>query len=265
MKGYLNKFKLFFCTLLIGVAVLLPHFSVHATENPYILLDSGSGVSYVIDEVNLESKKIGKFKLLRKVDRDDGVRVLFNREDYNKLSTADKQELMGKTLNSIEKSSMVAKERTRLYNFIAQSDTATSAVVRQLSTDVTADYARAWSWFAPFSGFVSTVLGFMAIIIVVLLGLTTVIDLAFLGIPPLQVMLLPSGGGKPKFVSNEAYSVYKKSVDNSSKYVNTAWEYLLCRGKYMIALGICVAYLLNGQIFYAVGWFIDSVGAVFNK
>ena len=264
MKKQSRSISKFVMLLLLGVVIMLPCFNigVQAMEKPSVIVQSKTGVSQVVTDVNKESNRIGRFSFLDKEDTTDGYTVLINKGDYNSLTSTEKREVMDKTLTIIQESSMLTKEKTRLYNFISDQDTATSAVVRQLSENVKADYVNAWTWFKPFSGIVGTVLGFLAICISVFFTLSTVIDLSFLTIPPLQSAISTTTGEKPKWVSNEAWTALKDSERDSGVYRGVLGIYFKRRVRATLALGICLAYLLNGQIFQVVGWLMDTISTV---
>jgi hypothetical protein len=261
----LLRYRGFFVALLLGVALALPFFNkqVYATELPTIILDSSRGIDSLQSDINSISNKLGKFKYMTyKSGENNTIEVRLNTVAYNSLTQTDKRELMTKVLAKIQDSNLQTKERTRLYNFVCKQDTTTSAVTRQLSENVNADYVRAWVWFKPFSGGLSTALGVGTLLISALLTLSTLADLSWLGIPWLQLLGGNSSGTKPKWISNEAWVALQESEASNSKK-DTMLLYAGKRTKAWFVLFICLLYLLNGQIFDFIGWAMDTINTMF--
>lgn len=132
------------------------------------------------------------------------------------------------------------------------------------------DYATANRIYEPFSGIVGTCLALGAILIMAFLGITMVLDLSYIGIPAFRMMVGgdDKGGkdGKPKFISWEAVSAVTQAEggnggsgqDGSSNKVAVG-IYFKKRVIMLIVLGVCLLYLISGQIYTLVSWILDLV------
>lgn len=185
--------------------------------------------------------------------------VTFVMSDYRNLPQEDKQKVMSIILNDIQDSRVSASNRTKLYNFIADSDTAVSSLVRQLSNDVTADFASAYAWFKPFSGWLGTLLGLFAIGIFILLAFSIVVDIAYLTIPFIQWFLSKSSDeAKPSLISQEAWSATKEAESKAGQMERSPLGvYFKLKVKEYIILGICLLYLISGEIYTLVAYLVD--------
>lgn len=132
------------------------------------------------------------------------------------------------------------------------------------------DYATANRIYEPFSGIVGTCLALGAILIMAFLGITMVLDLSYIGIPAFRMMVGgdDKGGkdGKPKFISWEAVSAVTQAEggnggggqDGSGNKVAVG-IYFKKRVIMLIVLGVCLLYLISGQIYTLVSWILDLV------
>lgn len=134
------------------------------------------------------------------------------------------------------------------------------------------DFVTANKIWAPFQGVVGIILGVLAIIVMSLLGITMVLDIAYISIPSFRLILMGdkseedpaamSGirmnkeGDKSFLVSWEAIRAVKLAeTEESGKHAIAI--YLKRRIWMLIVLGICLVYLVQGQIYVFVGWILD--------
>ena len=191
---------------------------------------------------------------------DKTIVIEMNKSDYSELDQEDKQFVMDITLNSIQDSDISAINRTKLYNFVSEADPSIASLVRQLSSDVTADYARAYASFKPFTTPLSWFLGILAISIFVMLGFTILLDITYLVIPLSHIVLFKSNSGeKPHLISLEAWSAMKEAESKvgtgSSSTPLSLW--FLMRAKSFIVLGVCFLYLISGKIYSLLANLVD--------
>lgn len=129
------------------------------------------------------------------------------------------------------------------------------------------DFVTANAIYQPFSGVVGTVLGLIAVVLMAFLGIVMVSDIAYIALPPVR-MLVSEGGeqGKPeksKIFSHDAiYAV--ECAENGSDAGSGGGKqalgiYLKRRIIMLIILGICLLYLVQGQIYTLVGMVLDLV------
>jgi hypothetical protein len=163
-------------------------------------------------------------------------------------------------LDTINNSQISKMNKTKLYNKVAELDESVSSLVRQLSDDVKADFASGYNMFKPFSGVLGTILGVLCLAIFIMLGLTIIIDIAFITLPFLQIALTDRIEQKKKvsIVSNEAVKAVEAAHNSSgTEYINPMGYYLKHKVKQLIALGICLLYLVSGKIYYLMAQIID--------
>lgn len=143
-----------------------------------------------------------------------------------------------------------------------------------LSRGVYADLDGGARWFAPFSGPLSTALGFLAILILAGTTISAVIDLAYITIPAFQMIsdAVANGGGNgnggggglrqasAKLVSTAA----RKAVEAEENGQNAVWVYFKkAAGKYL-AVGFTLCFLAYNLLWSLVGTAMDLVtGSLF--
>lgn len=262
-KWLYNKF---IALILVGVAFVLPFLCnggmLVSAANPSMTFTTNTSYGKVLaaaGTINSDVKsKYGFTFLLLDASHN---KVSIDISSYNALSANDKKDCMTSVLKAINSCGLPSNVRLRLYNFVADQDQSTAAAVRNLSNDVNADFATAYSWFKPFSGTVSTILGLLCILITVFLGLMIVIDVAYLSLPPFKAALDKTNGEKPKFVSNEAYKACLEAEKGESK-APVIGIYLKLKSVQIILVSICLLYLVSGKIYSLVAWIIDSFSGV---
>lgn len=127
------------------------------------------------------------------------------------------------------------------------------------------DFVTANKIYQPFSGLVGTVMGLGAIIIMGLLGLLMVLDISYIVIPPVRLAVddSRSRGNSSKLFSYDAiYAVQVAEegggTENGEKK-QALGIYFKRRVLMLIILGICLLYLVQGEIYTLVGWLLDLV------
>lgn len=156
---------------------------------------------------------------------------------------------------------------------ILQNKTGMGAnILASLLSNTKPDYATANKLYEPFSGVVGTILGVLAILIMALLGITMALDIAFITIPAVQLALGADGsgdGGKDsaskmsRIVSSEARQAVTAVNDSGGGNGQSGNDkmalgvYFKKRWKGLVLLGICLLYLVQGQIYSFVAWIIN--------
>lgn len=147
-----------------------------------------------------------------------------------------------------------------------------SQLMTTLLSNTKPDYATANRIYEPFSGVVGTILGLGSILIMAFLAITMVLDLSYIGIPAFRMLVDGEdgqggqGGGKPKFISYEAVSAVQMAEggnggagQNGGSNKAAVGIYFKKRVIMLVILGICLLYLIQGEIFTLVGWILDLV------
>lgn len=251
-------------TLLVGVALLLSPFKVMADidAKPTLTFTSKSvdvsKISLYVSDVN---SYVG-FNFMEYVKATGTVDATYNLSldmtTYRNKNQSEKSKIMQYALDSLKDTSISNIAKNKIYNFIESQDESTASLVRQLSNDVTADFAEAYYVFKPFSGWLGLLLGIVSIVIFVTLTLMILADLSFITIPLVRDWLTPAkSGDKPKFVSNEAWDAVKEVDSESNKHKNVLSVYLKMKVSQFVILSICILYLLSGQIYILIGNLMD--------
>ena len=255
-------------SLLVTVGIVLALFPLCVSAesvNPTIELPSLMNIASVCSDANVLSQNTDrKFDFLSYTvnARLHGCNVEVNMTEYALLSNTAKESVMNGTLQIISDSTLASQSKTRLYNFVAEQDTAVSSLVRQLAQDTKSDFATAYSWLQPFSGTVSTIFGLLAILIFLFLGVTILIDVSYIVLPPIRLMLDKDSTNKPSLISNEAFSSIKESESDSNNYKNAIALYFRKKTIQLVIIGVCLLYLVSGKLYMAIGWVIDSFAGV---
>ena len=266
---------------IMGVVIWLLPFSLYSASNPFITIQNASStertnIKKACDDVNSElktadvkNKADSSNNLLRYSESKSkygkstvfDVEIEFNLNQYKNYSQQNKQKAMQVILTTIENSKISATNKTKIYNFVANSDSTTSSLVRQLNEDVRADYVKAYGIFAPFSGVLGTILGCITLGIFFLFGLTISVDLAYITIPAIQSFLngvnKDGKDQKPKFVSLEAWKAVQAAYNDNEGKKDATTTYLKLKSKQLIAIAICLLYLVSGQIYNLIANLID--------
>lgn len=273
----LKRLKYIICTLILGVALLglSPIFciKVWCASNPLLTMtDIESGeytrITSTISSINSDIKDsektgVSSTNMLEcSTPTYSGSKYTFNIEFdtglYSKLIQGEKQEVMSIILNSISDSSISQINRSKIYNFISNNDKSTSNLVRQLSNDVDADFADAYSSIKPFTGIIGWVLGVITLAIFIILGLTITVDIAYIVLPLFQNFLSSENEKtKPKFVSAEAWNAVKEA-EAGGTFKEPLGIYLKLKTKQFLAIGICILYLVSGKIYTLIASIMDA-------
>lgn len=181
------------------------------------------------------------------------------------IGYADSAVKSGKvTVGSTSADGITEDVKTTWLQDIQNCDGVGTQLMNTLLQNTKPDYATANRIYEPFSGVVGTILALVAILIMALLGLTMALDLAYIGIPGFRLMLgAGEGKDKPKLISHEAISAIQvaenggggNGQDGSGKIA--VGVYFKKRVLMLIVLGICLLYLIQGQIFTLVSWILN--------
>lgn len=150
-----------------------------------------------------------------------------------------------------------------------------SKLLANIMEQVKPDYVNGNRIFEPFAGPLNTLIALVIIVVMIMLTLTFAMDLAYLNIPIFQSFIVNSisergGGGGSRFtnffVGREALQAIEESENSSNgKYKNPNGVYLKKRFIGVALLGLCLLYLIQGQIFTLVGMLMDLLGGFLTK
>lgn len=195
----------------------------------------------------------------------DGL-LSFSNKKYSSLDMDVKNDFMETALLLTKESNMGSQIKNKVYNFIANQDSATSAAVRFLRSDASTDFVSAAALFKPFGGAIGTALGFLALAIFMFIGFSILFDIAYLSLPLFRLALEKDRGRRPKYISREAYSAAIDSEESirSGHYEGSLSLYFKRRIPAIILISVAVGYLISGQLYDLVSWFIDSFSFMFS-
>lgn len=145
-----------------------------------------------------------------------------------------------------------------------------SQLMTTLMAQTKPDYVSANRIYQPFSGPVGTFLGIVSVLLMAFLAMTMVLDLAYIAIPTFQLFVDGENGGgeggkgKKSFISTEAMEAVQMaqggqggSGQSGSSNKLAVSIYFKKRVLMLVVLGICLLYLVSGNIFALVGTLID--------
>lgn len=159
----------------------------------------------------------------------------------------------------------------QLLNVLQYESGMGSTMLSSLLANTKPNYVAANRFYEPFSGVVGTILGVISVLLMAALGITMALDLAYITIPAMQMALGGTdnngNGDKSKGIGGIISQEAKKAVQaadggsggqaGSGEYKAAVGIYFKYRWKGLVILGICLLYLVQGQIYSFVGWFID--------
>lgn len=160
---------------------------------------------------------------------------------------------------------------TDMMDVMQQQSGMGATLLASLLQNTKPDYVAANRLYEPFSGVVGTILGVISVLLMAALGVTMALDLAYITIPAFQMALGGTNegghGDKSKGIGGIISQEAKKAVQaadggaggqaGSGEYRAAVGIYFKYRWKGLVMLGICLLYLVQGQIYSFVAWFID--------
>ena len=251
------------------------------------------------DYVSLPSKQYktsgGGYVLYAELIRSDSKRAtdIVNNNLFNQLTIGAKQDFV-KDIFTIANAIAYASEHdsdialmtdgadtdtiNQLYTYLETKEGMGTVLMASIMENTKPNFAAANQIYAPFSGVIGTVLGLIAIVIMALLGVTMALDIAYIVIPTVQLILDssqsnggPEGyGGNKKGLSGLVSQAAKNAVQAASGGQGGQGQsgegnkmalgvYFKYRWLELVVLGICLLYLVSGNIYSFVAWILDLV------
>ena len=198
-------------------------------------------------------------------------------DEFNKLTSSAQTELVkdiaDKSYDAEETQSNVSEDTIQTWwKELQTKDGAGSKFLNVILENTKPDFVTANKIYEPFSGIVGTVMGIIAVVGMGSLGIVMVADIFYIVIPPVRMLVSEEGGepgggrgsrrGASKIFSDDAlYSVRvaEESDDAGGSKKQALGVYLKRRIPMLILLGICLLYLVSGQIYTLVGYILDLV------
>lgn len=234
--------------------------------DPYVVVSTDSNLSSVVQQVNQYSSKEHQFNYL-KVDTSKGtIKVVSNKNEYDKLVSKQKQDLMNKTLELFKKSSYNSRDKSKVFNFIKGTDGTTSRFLGELSADTSADIAFASAFIRPGLSPLSMVLGVLIMLGIMLVPLQFTLDIVYVVIPtshglfakPKKSKTYGEGYKSVRFVSKEAYQSYEDYATGASEVtpvIALSIKRVIPTLMFLVVIGV----LLTGRLLDITGWLMDFI------
>ena len=194
---------------------------------------------------------------------------------FNKLNSAAQTELVtdiaNKSYEAEDKKEKISEETVQnWWKELQTKKGAGSKFLNVILENTKPDFVTANAIYAPFSGILGTIMGIIAVVGMALLGVVLVADIFYIVIPPVRMLVSDeqTGDGRgrrkgaSKIFSNDAIyaiQVAEESNDAGGSKKQALGVYLKRRIPMLILLGICLLYLVQGQIYTFVGWVLDIV------
>lgn len=267
-----KNFRLALLIILLGVIFLSLPKVVYGDANPMISISNvddkeNKEIDKMMEAFKQDMKKEGFWSadddplfLSKESYANEVYTIKINMSYYNDLgSEKAKQTIMKSALESINDSGISRVNKVKIYNYVCDQDKSTSSFVRQLSDDVNADFGEAYMMFKPFSGVIGIILGVLTLGTFIALALHITLDICYITIPGIQLALYNEKTNKAKFISIEAQKAVEFAANSEgTNYVNPMSFYFKHKTKQFIAIGICILYLVSGQIYSLIANIIDA-------
>lgn len=170
---------------------------------------------------------------------------------------------------AVEDTSARGVEESTVQNWWKQLQTKEgvgSKFMGELLKNTKPDFVTANQIYQPFSGLVGTIMGIGAVLIMAFIGLVMLADISYIALPPVRLFYsdkTKNGGGSRLFSHDAIYAVQVaeeggNSADGGEKK-QALGIYFKRRVLMLIILGICLLYLVQGQIYTLVGYVLDLV------
>lgn len=270
--------SLFMLSFVIAVSSV---FMVFAAEDPEVgaLAELSSGVKGTLDNETYKLEGGGTINGKDLFVENDaysgngGSKVYTVGPNFSKLSNASQTQFVDDIANAsydvADGSKNVDDSTIEVWWKQLQSrEGVGSKFMMTILKDTKPDFVSARSIFTPFSGPISTLLGLGCIVIVSLLGLVIVCDISYIVIPPVRIFYDDSTSGNhgrtAKSITSHLFSAAAimsvKQCENESRdggLKQPLGMYFKAQALQMIVLGICLMYLVAGQLYTLVGWILD--------
>lgn len=182
--------------------------------------------------------------------------------NFELLTSSAKREFLSDLFDLTQKiksaNSNVTNETLTTWNQCVQTCNGVDAqLIAVLMQGTKPDFISAMQIYAPFQSPISTVLGVFSLILFSALTISTLIDLFFIGIPPVNMFLMGDGKDKPGIVSAAAYNAYLTESGGAgggggqggkSSFKSAAGIYFKHRVIMLILMFVCILYLVSGEV-----------------
>lgn len=272
-KEFFRKQKIFFTTMLVLIGLLASSMFVFAGDEEDAMR---SLQGYVYNKVSETEYTLEGGGSLKGKDLFEGSATKgydLKEYEFQRLSSKAQSQLVSDIATYSEGAvdDVSGVEESTVQSWWKQlqtKDGVGSKFMNEILSNTKPDFVTANKIYQPFSGVIGTLMGIMAILIMGFLGLVMVSDIAYIVIPPFRLFVSDEANGnggkisKSKLFSDDAiYAVRVAEEDNGSNgnKKQALGIYFKRRVVMLIILGICLLYLVQGQIYTLVGILLDLV------
>lgn len=231
-------------------AVFIFSFKVSAVSVFYLSGPEGSSALVTADELAIEALELTQDEqtedacLFLEYSGGEATGYYFNRAFYNSLSNKDKRKVMHEFVAALKSQVVNTADTQVIYNSLKEADDKfINAEVAALLNSSGASMYSAFYYLRPFTSKIGLVLGIITILLILLMLVSTVLDLALLS--GLADFLNADMSKRPKFMSLDAYKALKIATDTNS---NVYWVYFKRRVWTYVIFAFCIIYLASGKI-----------------
>jgi hypothetical protein len=195
-----------------------------------------------------------------------GNNLEFNTTVWSETSASEQTQVLSTFIKNLQTSQVSPQDQQTIMTQLENSNSTVQQVLLPITMSGTsADLFSAMRIINPFMPIFRVLLGIGAIVIMLALMLSTVVDLVYIGIPIFQekVNEMPSNGkgqvaGKRNkwFISHDAESVVRETGADTGAYQNPYLLYFKRRVFTWIILSICILYLVMGELGQVVAWLL---------
>lgn len=254
---------------LITRAYAVDGVAVNQNSLPFIIVDSDSGISTVVSNINNQIQPDLYIKDSLTTDVTEGWKFLYwdanakkvsvDRVTYTSFGLATRKKVMDIALENLSKEragGISSRDRARLYSFIEDQDQQVARVLQAVNSEVSADVKRAENIMKFFYSPLNLFLGVLCLLVCIFVGLQIGIDIFCMMTPPLMYVLLKKYKEAPRFMSSEAWYAYKEAV-GGDRYKNYMVTYVKNSIFKVVATGFCLSYIIVGNTVYLALFFAN--------
>lgn len=196
-------------------------------------------------------------------------KILINKSAWSEAKDKDVTKAMRLFVDALGQQDCSSDALQSFMNNLQESDTSVGSVMLPLIFESTkGDMYQAYKITSPFLEILSVVLGVGAVILILLLLFSTVMDLAYIGLPVWREAQASKNGGQknPFGVSYEALTTVKEVEKGlgggDGGYRNAYLLYFKRRALTYIILAICIFYLICGGLSGIIGFVLNLVSGI---
>lgn len=221
---------------------------------------------------NTYEKKGGGTLQGNEVLRQDGTEFVFDEDAFNELTSSGQTEIIKDIKSASDKSvdtnPDVSEDTVQnWFKELQTLDGVGSKLMTTILSNTKPDFVTANTLYEPFSGVIGTILGLLSVLLMAFLGIVMVMDISYIALPPMRMLVGESDDKgkkslKSNLISNDAIYAVKVAEESDGRdgsKKQALGVYLKRRIPMLILLGVCLLYLIQGQIYTLVGWILDLV------